>query len=176
MERGAVASHFRDGRDPGDPGRPSEQPAVAAAASARGRWQRLPFRRPPVCVQGRPELENPRRLGQWAETVVPHRPSAGGAKRDMDPSCCPRLGPRSSLLLLPLLRLRPSGTRDRICAQTLEAFGTDVTGAGATGSIGGPGTALRSNALCAAHSLPASKVSRNCTSPAASNAIGTPSL
>ena len=70
--------------NPGDPG---DQPAVAAAAGARGRRQRLPFRRPAVRVQGRPELEDPGGLGQRAETVVPHRPGASGAKREMAPSC-----------------------------------------------------------------------------------------
>jgi uncharacterized protein GlcG (DUF336 family) len=37
------------------------------------------------------------------------------------------------------------------------------------------GSAHRSNALCASHSLAGSSVSRNCTSPAASSAIGRPS-
>jgi len=62
----------------------------------------------------------------------------------------------------------------RSCAECLD-LSARAARSTASGARGGPGTALRSNALCAAHSLAASSVSRNCTSPAASSAIGTPS-
>src|SRR5262249_47079524 len=61
------------------------QPAAAAAARARGGRQRLSLRRPPVRVQGRPELENSGRLGQRGKAVEP------GARRDFTrPSTAPR--------------------------------------------------------------------------------------
>jgi hypothetical protein len=41
--------------------------------------------------------------------------------------------------------------------------------------LSGPGDGLSNKAFRSAHSLPASSVSRNCTSPLASNAIGKPS-
>src|SRR5262244_413708 len=82
LERGAVAQELRDGVDPGEPGRSRDQPAAAAAARARGGRQRLSLRRPPVRVQGRPELENSGGLGQRGEAVEPglvsQRQAAGG--------------------------------------------------------------------------------------------------
>src|SRR6266545_7200088 len=70
MERGAVAQELRDGLDPGKPRRSRHQPAAPAAARARGGRQCLSLRRPPVRLEGGPELEDLGRLDQRAEAIA----------------------------------------------------------------------------------------------------------
>jgi len=55
---------------------------------------------------------------------------------------------------------RPFGVYARSCAECLDLSGR-ASRRTASGARGGPRTAPRSNALCAAHSLAASSVSRN---------------
>src|SRR5262249_17775678 len=149
LERGAVAPQFPDGVDPSEPGRSRDQPSAAAAAGARGGRQRVSFRRPPVRVQGRPQLEKPRPLGQRAKAVdPPPAPQAVAGGRSLHDGRAGRWWARSTMPLRP--RSCVSETIEEACS------------------------AQRSKALCASHSLAASSVSRNCTSPAASNAIGRP--